>query len=78
MGTKQQWQEWQHFLCAEAERMSPWWFILENASYEEAQSRLRLSMLCKATLRPIGYSFAARIVELSHFLLEADEEFGRV
>ncbi len=45
-----------------------------TASYEEAQSRLRLSMLCKATVRPIGYPFAARIVELCHLLLKPNVE----
>ena len=40
-----------------------------EASYEEVQSRLRLSMLCKACVRPRGYPLNARIVEL---LLDLD------
>ncbi len=33
--------------------------------YEEAQSRCRLSMLCKAMVRPLKYPLQARIVELA-------------
>ena len=36
-----------------------------NAGYEEAQSRLRMSMLCKDCVRPLAYPLSARIVELS-------------
>ena len=49
-----------------------------DASYEEAASRLRMSMLCKAMVRPTSYTFRARIVELSHPLLESNVELGRV
>ena len=49
-----------------------------DASYEEAASRLRVSMLCKAMVRPTSYTFRARIVELSHLLLESNVELGRV
>ena len=37
-----------------------------EASYEEAQSRLRLSMLCKGCVRPLDYPLHPRIVELVH------------
>ena len=33
--------------------------------YEEAQSRLRLSMTCKSMVRPLSYPLQARIVELA-------------
>ncbi len=33
--------------------------------YEEAQSRLRLSMTCKSMVRPLPYPLQARIVELA-------------
>jgi len=33
--------------------------------YEEAQSRLRLSMTCKSMVRPLAYPLQARIVELA-------------
>ena len=36
-----------------------------DAGYEEAQSRLRMSMLCKDCVRPLAYPLSARIVELS-------------
>ena len=49
-----------------------------EASYEEAQSRLRMSTLCKDLVRPLPYPLPARIVELGHLLLKADEESGRV
>ncbi len=39
-----------------------------EASYEEAQSRLRLSTLCKACVRPLAYSLFPRIVELAIYL----------
>ena len=68
---KQQWQEWQSFLCAEAERE-------EDARYEECQSALRLSMVCPAMVRKLGYPFDFRIVELCHLLLKADVELRRV
>ena len=37
-----------------------------EASYEEAQSRLRLSMLCKGCVRPLDYPLYPRIIELVH------------
>ena len=33
------------------------------ASYEQAQSRLRLSMTCRALVRPLDYPLPWRIVE---------------
>ncbi len=38
--------------------------MMEQASYAEAQSRLRLSMLCKDSVRPLAYPLFLRIVEL--------------
>ncbi len=37
----------------------------EEACYEEAQSRLRLSMTCSDLVRPLGYPLFPRIVELA-------------
>ena len=37
----------------------------EDASYEEAQSRLRMSTLCKDCARELDYPLPARIVELA-------------
>ena len=37
----------------------------EDASYEEAQSRLRMSTLCKECVRKLDYPLPARIVELA-------------
>ena len=37
----------------------------EDASYEEAQSRLRMSTLCKDCARELDYPLRARIVELA-------------
>ena len=37
----------------------------EDASYEEAQSRLRMSTLCKDCVRQLSYPLPARIVELA-------------
>ena len=39
--------------------------LYEEASYEEAQSRLRMSMLCKNCVRPLRYPLYPRIVELA-------------
>ena len=36
--------------------------------YEEAQSRLRLSMTCRDMMRPLTYPLEARIVELASVL----------
>ena len=36
-----------------------------DASYEEAQSRLRMSTLCKDCARELDYPLPARIVELA-------------
>ena len=36
-----------------------------EAEYEEAQSRLRLSMICRATVRELTYPLDWRIVELA-------------
>ena len=68
---KQQWQEWQSFLRAEAERE-------EDARYEECQSALRLAMVCPAMVRKLGYPLESRIVELSHLLLKTYVEPRRV
>ena len=38
------------------------------ASYEEAQSRLRLSMTCSGLVRPLSYPLYPRIVELVSYL----------
>ena len=53
-------------------------FLSDEASYDEAASRLRMSTLCRAMVRPLCYPLQARIVELSHFLLKPNEELGRV
>ena len=37
----------------------------DDANYEEAQSRLRMSMLCKDCVRPLMYPLSLRIVELA-------------
>ncbi len=37
----------------------------EDAKYEEAQSRLRMSMTCCAFVRPLLYPLGMRIVELA-------------
>ena len=37
----------------------------DDANYEEAQSRLRMSMLCKDCVRPLVYPLSLRIVELA-------------
>ena len=41
---------------------------LEDALYEEAQSRLRLSMTCSHMVRPLRYLLWSRIVDLAHLL----------
>ena len=51
---KQQHFEWFKFLRQE-----------EDARYEEAQSRLRMSTLCKDCMRELEYPLFARIVELA-------------
>ena len=38
---------------------------LEDASYEEAQSRLRMSTLCKDCVRKLDYPLPVRIVKLA-------------
>ena len=42
-------------------------FVVERA-YEEAQSRLRLSMICKDMVRPLTYDLHVRILELAQFV----------
>ena len=37
----------------------------EQAGYEEAQSRLRMSCLCRDSVRPLQYPLWLRIVELA-------------
>ena len=53
-------------------------FLSDEASFDEAASRLRMSTLCRAMVRPLCCPLHARIVELSHFMLESNVEFGRV
>ena len=53
-------------------------FLAFEASYEECQSALRLSMVSRAMVRRLGYPLYARIVELSHLLFKADVELRRV
>ena len=36
-----------------------------TAAYEEAQSRLRLSMTCTELVRPLSYELHVRILELA-------------
>ena len=36
-----------------------------NASFEEVQSRLRLSMACTQLVRPLSYDLYLRILELA-------------
>ena len=37
---------------------------MESDGYQEAQCRLRMSMLCRSMVRPLRYPLQARIVEL--------------
>ena len=39
----------------------------DDANYEEAQSRLRMSMLCRDCVRPLMYPLFTRIVEFAVF-----------
>ena len=48
---------------------------LEDASYEEAQSRLSMSTLCKDCVRQLSYPLPARIVELA--ISQADSSSRR-
>ena len=38
-----------------------------KAAYEEAQSHLRLSMVCAQLVRPLAYDLFLRILELARF-----------
>ena len=58
-GTKRQLEEYYEWLV-EQDRLE------EEASYEEAQSRLRLSCTCKDLKRPIYYPLTNRIVEMAN------------
>ena len=51
---------------------------MDDASYEECQSALRLSMVSQAMVRRVGYPVYARIVELSHLLFKTDVELRRI
>ena len=53
------------------------WFLAKQED-EESESALRLSMTCHAMVRKLGYPLYARLVELSHLLLEPNVEFRRV
>ena len=46
------------------------------ASYEQAQSCLRLSMLCRAMVRPVPYPLYVRIVEFA-LVLDINGHRGR-
>ena len=39
-----------------------------NAAYEEAQSRLRLAMVCTQMVQPLSYDLHVRILELAQFV----------
>ena len=56
-GAKRQIEEYYSWLSEQAEQ--------EQAAYEEAQTRLRLSMTCKDLRRNLSYSLMNRIIELS-------------
>ena len=43
------------------------------ASYEEAQSRLRLSMTCSGLVRPLRYPLCPRLVEMVSYLSPASQ-----
>ena len=58
-GTKRQLEEYYVWLEAQDE-------LEAEASYEEAQLRLRMSCLCKEMRRYLSYSLTNRIVELSY------------
>ena len=47
-------------MCKLSEQMAR-----DDANYEEAQSRLRMSMLCRDCVRPLVYPLSLRIVELA-------------
>ena len=46
-------------------KVKRWWMEKQENAYEEAQSRLRLSMTARANVRPMAYPLEARIVELA-------------
>ena len=45
------------------------------AGYEEAQSRLRMSVLCRDTAKPLAYPLWPRIVELAAGLAQTPQEW---
>ena len=47
------------------------------AGYEEAQSRLRMSVLCRDTAKPLAYPLWPRIVELAAISHTGDRPTGR-
>ena len=47
-------------MCKLSEQMAR-----DDANYEEAQSRLRMSMLCRDCVRPLVYPLSLRIVEFA-------------
>ena len=57
-GTKRQLEEYYVWLVVQDE-------LEAQAAYEEAQSRLRMSCLCKEMRRYLSYPLTNRIVELS-------------
>ena len=58
-GAKRQLEEYYEWLV-EQDR-------LEQASYDEARSRLRMSCTCKDMRRPLSYPLSNRIVEIAGF-----------
>ena len=56
------WAKEQYITYLEFERQ-----IERNAAYEEAQSRLRLSMACTQLVRPLTHDLYLRILELAWF-----------
>ena len=58
MGSKRQLEEYYEWLRREEE-------IRIRASYEEAQARLRMSCLCRATRRKLSHPLKERIIELA-------------
>ena len=59
-GAKRQLEEYYEWLV-EQDRLE------EQASYDEARSRLRMSCTCKDMRRPLSYPLSNRIVEIAGF-----------
>ena len=47
-----------------------------NAGYEEAQSRLRMSMCCKSLVHPIQTPLQTRVVDLAHMCVRPLDRFS--